>query len=101
MGAVYLAYDRDRDMRVALKTLRRVDPSGIYRFKREFRALAGLQHPNLVVLHDLFAEGTEWFFTMEYVDGLPFLDYLCDPTRGAGVRGTRDLSGSADRKSVV
>ena len=91
MGAVYLAYDRDRDMRVALKTLRRADPSSIYRFKREFRSLAGLQHPNLVVLHDLFAEGTEWYFTMEYVDGLPFLDYLCDPTRGAGVRGTRDL----------
>jgi eukaryotic-like serine/threonine-protein kinase len=76
MGAVYLAQDRDLRARVALKTLRRVDPVGIYRFKREFRALADLHHPNLVRLHELFCERDQWFFTMEYVEGRAFLDYV-------------------------
>lgn len=97
MGAVYLAHDRERDKRVALKTLRRVDASGIYRFKREFRALADLRHPNLVVLYDLFADGSEWFFTMEYVEGEPFLASVSesldlDDARG----GTRNLGRTND-----
>jgi serine/threonine protein kinase len=73
MGAVYLAFDRVRGSKVALKTLSRVDGSGIYRFKREFRALADVSHPNLVELHELFSEGNYWFFTMEYVQGQDFL----------------------------
>ncbi len=95
MGAVYLAYDRQRDAKVALKTLRRVDASGIYRFKREFRALADVSHPNLVVLHELFAEGADWFFTMEYVEGKRFLEYLLGDAAADvsdfSVRGTREL----------
>jgi serine/threonine protein kinase len=73
MGAVYLAHDRERGVEVALKTLLRVDATSIYRFKREFRALSDVVHPNLVALHDLFHEGELWFFTMEYVQGQDFL----------------------------
>jgi serine/threonine protein kinase len=76
MGAVYLVHDRERGVEVALKTLRRVDASGIYRFKREFRALADLSHGGLVKLHELFCEADEWFFTMEYVEGKHFLAYV-------------------------
>jgi len=83
MGAVYLAHDRERGVDVALKTLLRVDATSIYRFKREFRALSDVLHPNLVALHDLFHEGDLWFFTMEYVQGQDFLTAMLGGPRGS------------------
>ena len=41
---------------VAFKAVRNAGPSAIARFKREFRALAGVIHPNLVALYELIAE---------------------------------------------
>jgi len=76
MGSVYLAYDRKLESRVALKTLLSVNASGIYRFKKEFRALADVSHRNLVTLHELFSQGNQWYFTMEYVEGKDLLAYL-------------------------
>jgi len=72
MGVVYQAHDRERDTDVALKTLRRLSAQGLVRFKREFRLLAGLTHPNLVALGELMEEDGGWFFTMELVHGVPF-----------------------------
>lgn len=76
MGVVYEVLDRERDTRVALKTIRMVDAAAIYRFKNEFRALAGVTHPNLVALHDLVSEGEKIFFTMELVEGEDFLSHV-------------------------
>src|SRR5262245_54707406 len=76
MGAVYLVHDRHLDVNVALKLLPEIDPSALYRFKNEFRALAELVHPNLVALYELMCEGGQWFFTMEYVPGLDFESYI-------------------------
>jgi tetratricopeptide (TPR) repeat protein len=76
MGVVYEAVDRERNARVALKTLRTLKPDAILRFKNEFRALSDLHHPNLVSLGELFEEEGQWFFTMEMVRGLHFLDYV-------------------------
>src|SRR5580658_1949844 len=78
MGVVYEADDRERGVRVALKTLRRFEARGLYRFKREFRALADVIHPNLVALHELIGVGEQWFFAMELVQGVHFLDFVRD-----------------------
>ncbi len=82
MGVVFEAFDRERDEAVALKTLERLDGAAVYRLKKEFRALAGLVHPNLVRLHELFADGARCFFTMERVEGSPLVEHLrgVDPT---------------------
>jgi hypothetical protein len=81
MGVVYEAHDRERDELVALKTLLHAEASALYRFKREFRSLADIQHRNLVALHELVVDDHTCFFTMERVDGVGFLDYL-RPTAG-------------------
>jgi len=52
-GAVYEVEDRERGGHLALKVLARGDVDAVARFKREFRALAGLSHPNLLALHEL------------------------------------------------
>lgn len=74
-GVVYEAVDQTSGARVALKTLRNVSPESLYRFKREFRSLCDIAHPNLVQLYELFAEEAGWFFTMELIDGVPFTHY--------------------------
>ena len=76
MGVVYEAHDRLRQMPVAVKTIESGDPTALYRFKREFRSLSNITHRNLATLYELFADATPWFFTMELVTGVTFLEYV-------------------------
>jgi eukaryotic-like serine/threonine-protein kinase len=76
MGVVYEAHDRDMDKIVALKTLTRAEAAHIYRFKREFRTLADVSHPNLISLYELMSAGQHWFFTMELIRGVTFIEYV-------------------------
>jgi serine/threonine protein kinase len=73
MGAVYKARQKGLDRLVALKILPPEvgrDPKFADRFTREAKALARLNHPHIVTVHDVGRAGDYYFFVMEYVDGL-------------------------------
>jgi serine/threonine protein kinase len=72
MGVVYKARQVQLDRIVALKILPPVDalsPDFVARFTREARALARLNHPNIVAVHDFGETNGLYFIVMEYVDG--------------------------------
>ncbi|HEY6079330.1 MAG TPA: AAA family ATPase [Polyangiaceae bacterium] len=93
MGVVYRARDLRRSSAVALKTMTRLDPAALLRFKREFRALADIAHPSVVQLYELFAEGDQWFFTMELLDGTDFVSWVRGLQRATPPQPTRTDSG--------
>jgi len=73
MGIVYKARQRQLDRLVALKILPTEigdDPAFAERFSREARALARLNHPNIVSIYDSGDSGGLFYFLMEYVDGV-------------------------------
>ena len=76
MGVVYEAFDEVNAVPVALKLLPVVSPDMLLRFKREFRAVADVRHPNLVRLGELVSEGSQWFFSMELVQGTDLMSYV-------------------------
>ncbi len=76
MGIVYRAFDRERGVQVAVKTLQSLEPDQVLRLKAEFRALRDLRHPNLVELGELIEQNGNWFFTMELVEGATFIDHV-------------------------
>ena len=70
MGVVYAAYDPELDRSVALKLLRGGnDPGARARLLREAQAMARLQHPNVIAVHDVGTVGDEVFIAMELVRG--------------------------------
>ena len=103
MGEVYRARDPRSGAAVALKILKRTTGRDIDRFKREFRGIAELHHPQLVTLHELHTTGDEWFFTMELVEGVSFLDWVRPYLAGAGrtMPVTATLSGDDSLAGVV
>jgi len=73
MGAVYKARQRSLDRLVALKILPPEighDADFTERFAREALAMARLNHPHIVAIHDFGQSNALFFFVMEYVDGL-------------------------------
>ncbi len=73
MGAVYKARQPRLDRLVALKILapeKQSDPQFAERFEREARALARLNHPNIVTVFDFGEVQGRFYLLMEFVDGL-------------------------------
>lgn len=81
-GVVYLVLDRELETTLALKSLETYDAEKLYRLKQEFRILADIRHPNLVELYELISAGEDCAFTMEYVDGLDFLEHVRQGSAG-------------------
>ncbi len=79
MGEVFAAYDPHLDRRVALKLLRVGALSaqeGRARLLREAQAMAKLQHPNVIAVHDVGTLGDHVFVAMEFVQGETLGEWL-------------------------
>jgi serine/threonine-protein kinase len=79
MAEVYLARDLLLDRQVALKVLFpefASDRSFVERFRREARAAASLNHPNIVAIYDWGEEEGTYFIVMEYVEGRTLRDII-------------------------
>jgi len=75
-GTVYQAWDREGSRLVALKLAHEARASALRRFKAEFLTLCDASHEHVARLYELHQEGGAWFFTMEYVDGVPLDAWL-------------------------
>jgi eukaryotic-like serine/threonine-protein kinase len=72
MSSVYRAYDRVLDRRVAIKLLHERlshDENYLTRFRREARAAAQLNHPNIVTVIDRGEERGRPYIVFEFIDG--------------------------------
>lgn len=84
MGVVYLARQENPAREVALKLMRPgvLSPSLVRRFEHEAQILGRLQHPGIAQIYGAgrvrSASGTQPYFAMEYVRGLPLLNFAAE-----------------------
>jgi serine/threonine-protein kinase len=82
MGLVYDGLDPGLDRRVAIKTIltKKLDAEAArmvtVRFEREVRAVARLNHPNIIQVYDFGAEGDLAYIVMEFVEGKELKSYF-------------------------
>src|SRR5437588_4402250 len=79
MGSVYLCEHKLMRRRVAVKVLptaKADDPASLERFYREARAVAALDHPNIVRAYDIDQDDKLHFLVMEFVDGANFQEIV-------------------------
>src|ERR1700724_1993509 len=79
MGSVYLCEHKLMRRRVAVKilpTAKAEDPAALERFYREARAVAALDHPNIVRAYDIDQDDKLHFLVMEFVDGANFQEIV-------------------------
>jgi len=80
MAEVYKGYQENLDRFVAIKFLHEFlvsDQDFLHRFQREARALAALNHPNIVRVHDFDLYGEKsYYLVMEYIRGGTLKDRL-------------------------
>lgn len=109
MGAVYKARQRSLDRDVAIKILPRelgADPEFKSSFETEARAMARLNHPNLVGVYDSGEVDGMLFIVMEFVNGKPLYysayNTAIDPQQAAQiVKGICDGLAHAHEHGVI
>jgi len=80
-GSVHLAWDETLGRQVAIKTLSEKFEAGSVaeaRFLREARAMATIEHPNVVRIYHFATEGGRAFIIMEYVEGETLAERLAE-----------------------
>jgi TolB-like protein len=80
MGEVYRATDTKLARDIALKVLppdMASDPDRLARFQREARAVAALNHPNVVTVYSVEESDNVHFITMELIEGQPLDRLIC------------------------
>jgi TolB-like protein/Flp pilus assembly protein TadD len=73
MGEVYLARDERLGRKIALKLLPEhltADERQLSRFKTEARTASALNHPNILTVHEIGAEGNRHFIATEFIEGI-------------------------------
>ena len=92
MGCVFRARQKKLDRVVAIKILPRElasDDLFAERFAREARAMARLNHPNIVSIYDFGQAGDMYYLSMEYMDGMNLRELIdakaLDPHEAMGV----------------
>src|SRR5262245_50773444 len=86
MGQLYLAFDDRLQRQIAIKVLPPhlvSDPGRRRRFEREARAIAALNHPNIVTVYSIEESDGVPLLTMEYVTGSALHTMI--PRRGMDV----------------
>jgi serine/threonine protein kinase/formylglycine-generating enzyme required for sulfatase activity len=79
MATVYKAYQESLDRYVAIKVLTyNSDPQFVARFKREARAIAQLQHPNILPIYDSNEQDGMLYLVMQYIENGTTLGDLID-----------------------
>jgi eukaryotic-like serine/threonine-protein kinase len=90
-SVVYKAFDLDKNLIVALKSLRfSQDPEEVYYLKQEFRSLSDIYHPNLAQLYELEISEGRGFITMELIEGVDFVSFARRPQTGRSSAGRGD-----------
>jgi serine/threonine protein kinase/Flp pilus assembly protein TadD len=73
MGEVYLARDERLGRKAALKLLPdslTTDETQLSRFKNEARSASALNHPNILTVYEIGAEGDRLFIATEFIEGI-------------------------------
>ncbi|MCU7553669.1 tetratricopeptide repeat protein [Alteromonas sp. ASW11-19] len=80
-ASVYAAHDTLLEVDIALKLIdgTPTDPQHLQGVRNEVVLARKLQHPNIVRVHDVFADDEHVFFTMAYVEGVPLYERLLQP----------------------
>ncbi len=80
MGVVYKAEDTKLERTVALKflSLTSIGAEEKKRFKREAKAAAALNHPNIATIHAIDEADGQLFIAMEFIEGKSLQENLGD-----------------------